>query len=80
MANSQKKGLENYPLFSFRTRNPAEKSRLDDLVDAALDEWNSSLEPHLPRMKKNQIIVDALEQGLGNIRATIGKRKANGKK
>jgi hypothetical protein len=66
-ARPTRKKPSDYPQMAFRV-SAADKTRLEQLIDEVHKLANKRLEPDHLKFKKNELIVDALWNGLLNIK------------
>lgn len=66
MKSEKKKKPSDYPMFVFRI-GEAEKKHLSQLIDRAVKLANKNLYDEDRSIRKNDIIVEALELGLSQI-------------
>ena len=76
LTTAQKKGRRpsDYPQFAFRLSAEV-KEKLSQMVKEVTDLYNENLPPGEYIFRKNDIIIDALERGLTDMKKDLPRKK-----
>lgn len=71
MKKDQKKTPSDYPQIAFRLSSEEERNHLNSLIDEIQEAYNANRKEGEKMIRRNDVIIEALEKGLKIIRKNL---------